>query len=299
MNTGKRIDIKIGFACNNRCKFCVQGDKRNICKPKPSKAVELILKRNAGKYKGVVFTGGEPTLRNDIIRLVRVAKKLGYGRIQIQTNGRLFSYPEFCEDMIDAGANEFSPAIHGPNSSVHDFLTSAEGSFIQTIRGIRNLRRSKQYVLTNTVITTSNFRLLPEIARLLVDLDVNQFQFAFPHITGSAWLNRNWLIPSLHQITPFVKKALRIGIMAGKRAVTEAIPYCIMPGYEQCVAESSIPETKVFDAGLVVKDYAQYRVTNGKTKGRMCTCCKYYKVCEGPWKEYPELFGWREFTPKE
>ena len=27
----KRLDIKIGYQCNNHCLFCVQGDKRREC----------------------------------------------------------------------------------------------------------------------------------------------------------------------------------------------------------------------------------------------------------------------------
>ena len=30
----RRIDVKVGFQCNNRCRFCVQGDKRDECDDK-------------------------------------------------------------------------------------------------------------------------------------------------------------------------------------------------------------------------------------------------------------------------
>ena len=28
-----------------------------------------------------------------------------------------------------------------------------------------------------------------------------------------------------------------------------------------------------------------------------CIKCKYNKICEGPWKKYPEIYGWDEFKP--
>jgi hypothetical protein len=79
--------------------------------------------------------------------------------------------------------------------------------------------------------------------------------------------------------------------------MTEAIPFCLMRGFEDCIAETQIPETRVFDADLTINNYAQYRILKGKSKRSACQKCVYFSVCEGPWKEYPQLFGWEEFTP--
>lgn len=79
--------------------------------------------------------------------------------------------------------------------------------------------------------------------------------------------------------------------------MTEAIPYCLMEGYEEYIAERIIPPSVVYDAGFVVKNYGQYRKNKGKAKGPDCQKCKYFKICEGPWKEYPEIYGWDEFKP--
>lgn len=294
----KRVDIKLGFVCNNHCKFCVQGDKRNYSSDKETGEVKSILKncRKSG-IDSVVFTGGEPTVRNDIIELVRFARILGFETIQIQTNGRLFSYLNFCKEIIDAGATEFSPALHGPDAKIHDFLTSVNESFNQTVKGIENLKKLGKCVMTNTVITTYNYKYLPQIAKLLVNLEVDQFQFAFIHIAGTAVLNADWIVPRKRDVMPYVKKGLDNGIKRGKRVMTEAIPYCLMQGYEEYIAERIIPDTEVFDADFIVQNYTDYRKKRGKIKSPHCKNCKYYCICEGPWKEYPEMFGWDEFRP--
>jgi len=294
----QRVDIKIGFQCNNRCKFCVQGDKRDYMSAKDKKEVENSLKEAYGQGKNeVVFTGGEPTLHPHFLDFVSYAKELGFEGIQIQTNGRMFSYNNFCLKTIKAGATQFSPAVHGPNPKIHDFLTSVKGSFEQTVQGIKNLKKLNQYVLTNTVITSTNAQYLPQIAKLLVDLDVNQYQFAFIHISGRAAENKDWIVPQKSKIIKYVKKGLDIGIKANRKVMTEAIPYCLMQGYENYIAEEVIPPSVVYDAGFVVEDYEKYRKNKGKAKGPNCSKCKYNKICEGPWKEYPEIFGWEEFKP--
>ncbi len=294
----ERVDIKIGFQCNNRCKFCVQGDKRDFCIFKNREEVEKAMNEayQQGKRE-VVFTGGEPTLHPNFLELVSSAKNKGFNEIQIQTNGRLFAYDNFCLKTIQAGANQFGPALHGPNAKIHDFLTGAQGSFNQTIQGIKNLKKLNQYVLTNTVITTKNYKFLPQIARLLIDLGVDQYQFAFIHLGGRAGENKDWIAPRKSEVMKYVKKGLDIGIKVNKKVMTEAIPYCLMQGYEDYIAERVIPDSVVYDAGFVVEDYAQYRREKGKAKGPNCEKCKYNQICEGPWKEYPELFGWGEFKP--
>ncbi len=296
----KRIDLKVGFQCNNHCLFCVQGDKRDIFPNKSDKKVREILEQNVKNCQGVVFTGGEPTINEALISWVQYAKKLGYEEILIQTNGRLFAYKDYCQAIIKAGVTRFSPALHGSTAKIHDYLTRAPGSFKQTVQGIKNLRGLGQYVATNSVITKLNYKDLPNLAKLLISLEVNQFQFAFIHINQIIANNQKLIreiIPRHKEIEPYVKRGLQLGIDAGITVMTEAIPYCFMEGYEGFVVERIIPDTDVFDAEFEIKDYTNYRKNKGKAKGPSCPKCKYFKICEGPWKEYPKIFGWNEFKP--
>lgn len=296
----ERVDIKLGFYCNNLCKFCVQGRKRDYLPAKNKKEIIDSLEEAYAKgKKEVVFTGGEPSLHPDFLEMVAVAKKIGYEQIQIQSNGRMFAYFDFCVKTIKAGATQFSPALHASTADIHDFLVGAPGSFEQTVQGIKNLKKLDQYVLTNTVITSKNYKDLPDLAELFVDLGVDQFQFAFVHILGTAKKNQDWLVPRKSEIIPYVKRGLDIGKKVGKRATTEAIPYCFMEGHEDCVAEESMPVTRIYDAGFVVEDYGDYRKNSGqgKVKRKECEPCKYFTICEGPWNEYVDIYGWNEFRP--
>lgn len=291
----KKADLKVGFSCNNHCLFCVQGRKRTEFKDKDIKQIKKEMKEAAGECDGIVFTGGEPTIRPDFLSLVRFAKNLGFKLIQIQSNGRMFSYPDFCKKTVKAGATEFSPALHGHIAELHDYLTTARGSFAQTVQGIKNLKSLGQKVIINTVITRSNYRHLPEIAELLVSLDVDQYQFAFVHATGNAGENFEFVVPRMALTEPYVKAGLDIGIKKKKVVMTEAIPFCFMKGYEDCVAEKYIPPTKIYDFKSVVEDFAEARRKEGKMKGPQCAKCCHNAICEGPWREYPEKFGWKEF----
>ena len=292
---GRRVDIKTGFVCNNNCRFCVQAHKKQFG-DRTTEAIIKDLKEARKRCTEVVLTGGEPTIRKDIFELISYARKLGYEYIQIQTNGRMFSSLDFCKKAIEAGANEFSPALHGYCAEQHDFLTKAEGSFAQTVMGIKNLKKLGQIVVANTVVVKPNYRNLPEIARLLVKLKVDQFQFAFVHPIGNANKYYDSVVPVMSLAAPYIHKGLQIGIDAGIKVMAEAMPYCMMKGYEDYVSEKFIPETEIMDINMVVDDYKAVRIKEGKAKFPQCKKCKYDDVCEGPWKEYPEKRGNKEFV---
>ncbi|MBI5210184.1 MAG: radical SAM protein [Elusimicrobia bacterium] len=293
-----RADLKIGFNCNNHCVFCVQGKKREKFAPRTLPEIKKNLKDGLERgARGLVMTGGEPAIHEHFLETIRIAGRMGYSVIQVQTNGRMFCYPDFCRKVLEAGATEFSPALHGSTAPLHDYLVGASGAFLQTVAGIVNLRKLGARILTNSVITRANYRDLPDLAGLLVRLGVDQYQFAFVHIAGTAAENRSWLVARKSMAEPWVKKGLDVGIRAGKVVMTEAIPFCFMRGYERYVAEQIIPETVVYDAEITIADYTKSRRDEGKGKGPRCGECSYCERCEGPWKEYPELYGWDEFEP--
>ena len=294
---GKRVDIKTGFICNNNCRFCAQAHSKRFGN-RTLDEIKKDLQDSRKRCDGVVLTGGEVTIRKDFFDIVKYAKGLGYETIQIQTNGRIFSNLEFSRKTIKAGATEFSPAIHGHCKSEHDHLTRVPGSFDQTFNAIKNLKSLGAKILTNTVVTKSNYKSLPKIAEILVKLDVNQFQFAFVHPIGNALDNFDDVVPKISISAQYIHKGLQIGIDAGKIVMAEAMPYCLMRGYEDYVSENFIPDTEI--RGVIhqnTDNFSKVRKEVSKTRFKKCVSCIHNSYCEGPWKEYSERFGEKEFCP--
>lgn len=292
----RRADLKTGYDCNCNCVFCVIGDKLFTGDRSTEDCIrELELSRET--CDDVVFTGAEVTIRKDFFELVRAAKKLGYVRIQVQTNGRMLAYPDFAKRSVRAGVTEFSPSIHGHTAKLHDGLVRAPGSFEQIVHAMKNLRALGQRIVTNTVVGPQNARHLPALAQLLVSIPVDQFQIAFPHPTGHAATYFDVVVPRMSEVEPFVHAALDVGIRAGIPCMAEAMPFCRMKGYERHVAEIFIPPTEIVYEDFVVPDYGRERMDRGKTRFGQCATCRWEPVCEGPWREYPERVGSDEFQP--
>ena len=97
---GKISCVLFLFSCNFHCPYCHNPDlvKGNLC---PSllneKALYGFLEGRKGFLDGVVITGGEPTLQQDLIYLCKEIKKRGF-LIKLDTNG---SRPQVIKRLID------------------------------------------------------------------------------------------------------------------------------------------------------------------------------------------------------
>jgi MoaA/NifB/PqqE/SkfB family radical SAM enzyme len=296
--TSRRLDLKLTFQCNNRCLFCVQGDKRDHEPDRGHDQARTEIAERRRDCDGIVFTGGEVTLRPDLLELIAYARELGYRTIQVQSNGRRMSYLPYLDALIDAGANEIAPAIHGATAATHDSLTRARGSFVQTVKGVEHARRRGARIILNSVIVRQNMRELVSMVRLFGRLGVSQSQFAFVHALGTAAQHFDEVVARYSDLIEELHAALLLGERLGMRMMTEAVPYCLMRGLERFVAEQYIPSTAILDGSNTIDRYEDYRWSEGKLHGPPCQRCTFAEVCEGPWREYPERFGWEEFEPR-
>ncbi|MBR9679989.1 MAG: radical SAM protein [Candidatus Altiarchaeota archaeon] len=290
--------MKVGYSCNNFCKHCVQGEKRYKLKNKTTQEIKGELEHAySKKIRELVFTGGEASIRPDIVELVGHASKLGFKTIQVQTNGRMFASKKFADAMIEAGMNEFSPALNGHLPELHDFLSSVPGAWKQTVQGIKNIREYDIQIVTNTVVSKPNYRFMSRIAELLIGLGVNQYQLAFVHPAGRAWDDFDSIVPFVSLAAPHIHKGLQVGMDASIKTMAEAMPFCQMKGYEQQVSEFYIPPSDVYESGFKIEKWENWRKTEGKWKGESCKDCAFYDLCEGPWIEYVKKRGAEEFVP--
>lgn len=105
--------------CNLRCWYCFFYAKEGEPVYEPSlEQIRYMLKRGRElkPYPAVALqiTGGEPTLREDLVDIVRIAKELGYTHIQLNTNGLKFvENPEYLVKLREAGVNTMYLSFDG------------------------------------------------------------------------------------------------------------------------------------------------------------------------------------------
>ncbi len=178
----KRLQAKIltGFACNNQCLFCFDRLNRHL----PEKTTEQLHQEmlNAKKlhFTDIHLLGGEPTIRKDFFKLILFAKKIGFDRIAVTSNARMFQYKDFVKESLRAGINQFILSIHGHNAETHDLLTACKGSFAQVLQGLKNLKSSGvKNIRTNTTVVKQNCRFIPGITKFLLQEKIEKAEFIY------------------------------------------------------------------------------------------------------------------------
>jgi radical SAM protein with 4Fe4S-binding SPASM domain len=166
-----RMDLAITYRCQNDCSHCYNARPRSYPE-KPAAYWQRALDRirDLG-IPHVVFTGGEPTLRNDLPALVAHAQKRGL-IVGLNTNGRRLADRTLARGLADAGLDHVQITLESHDEAIHDAITGAPGAWRQTVNGIRNIIETNLYVMTNTTLLQSNHQSLDETLGFLAALGV-------------------------------------------------------------------------------------------------------------------------------
>ena len=160
MTAPHRMDLMVSamtrggaWHCNQKCLHCYAAGQPLSDTPELTTAQwkEILAKLRAANVPQVTFTGGEPTLRADLVELVEVAQ---WFVTRLNTNGRLLT-PELCRRLYDASLDSVQVTLYSHDPAVHNALVGAEG-FDDTVTGIKNAVAAGLSVSVNTPLCSLN-----------------------------------------------------------------------------------------------------------------------------------------------
>jgi radical SAM protein with 4Fe4S-binding SPASM domain len=150
-----RIDLALTFKCTNNCIHCYAGGPHETAELNTSQWKEVIDRLSQIGIFILTFTGGEPTLREDLPELLHYAQNKGMVTGLI-TNGRKLKDKEYVKTLEKAGLDFVQVTLESHKPKIHDLMTAAKGSWKETVAGIKNAAQSQIYVTTNTTLSKYN-----------------------------------------------------------------------------------------------------------------------------------------------
>ena len=160
MTAPHRMDLMVSamtrdgaWHCNQKCLHCYAAGQPLSDTPELTTAQwkEILAKLRAANVPQVTFTGGEPTLRADLVELVDAAQ---WFVTRLNTNGRLLT-PELCRRLYDASLDSVQVTLYSHDPAIHNALVGAEG-FDDTVTGIKNAVAAGLSVSVNTPLCSLN-----------------------------------------------------------------------------------------------------------------------------------------------
>lgn len=130
--------MEITHRCNLNCPVCFADSNENPADPSrgdsqnnlPNHLKDPTLEEIKGWYKrikeltggqcNIQISGGEPTVRDDLPEIIRMGKRMGFGFIQLNTNGlRLAGDEALLPELKEAGLSSVFLQFDGVNDRVH------------------------------------------------------------------------------------------------------------------------------------------------------------------------------------
>ncbi|UCE43907.1 MAG: radical SAM protein [Candidatus Bathyarchaeota archaeon] len=168
--------IDVTNRCNMRCPVCFANAARAGYVYEPSRQQITAMLENLRHNKPVPatalqFSGGEPTIREDLYELIRTAKELGFRHVEVNTNGiRLAHSVEYCRGLLEAGMSTLYLQFDGLTPEVYKF-TRGKDLLETKMKAIENCREAglQSVVLVVTLIRGVNDHQLGDIIRFAVE----------------------------------------------------------------------------------------------------------------------------------
>lgn len=305
-NSIETLQLTVGHDCNNFCLFCMETDRdrrRREVKKFLKNRLDGVLEKNIHIDK-VVFTSGEPTLNPHIFDYARRAKDLGYKRIEIISNGRMFAHKDYCAQLIDAGVGELIISVHGHNAVVHEAMSRTPGSFAQSVQGLINLswwrERRPIKLSVNHVLTKYNYKFIGEFLKFLRNFFLDDVVLKTVRLSETVEKKTGILLaPRYGEVAGILEKLYKSDrnlflsrVNPGKNYVyVYDLPFCCYGNIRQLFGAGERVYLDINNQTVKI-DYSQ-----NKVKGKKCRQCVHDTICAGIYKSYIDEYGWDEFNP--
>ena len=196
-----RMDLALTYRCNDDCAHCYNARPRDYPEMSTSEWKRVINKVWELGIPHIVFTGGEPTLRDDLPELIAYAESNGQ-ITGINTNARRLSDSNFVQSLVAAGLDHVQVTVESHDPAIHDQMVGRRGAWKQTIQGLLNLLDTSLYVMTNTTMLHANSPYMAETLDYLAGLGVptvglNALIYAGHGLTVDTGLRESELPPLL------------------------------------------------------------------------------------------------------
>lgn len=167
--------VEVTEDCNLSCSFCFASSGPGGAHRSKAEVVELLeTVRKGGGPRPIQFSGGEPTVRDDLPELVETATDMGFEHVQVNTNGIRFAHEDgYAAALADVGVTAVYLQFDGLEDETYErvrnvAIAAEKHAAIETCR-----RAGLSVVLVPTVVPGTNDHEMGDIVRFGLDnLDV-------------------------------------------------------------------------------------------------------------------------------
>jgi len=311
--------IKVGYGCNEHCSFChtqavreIQGSSAEV-EAKIRRAAELYRQSQAaplapgqaapaqssiGAPGMVVLSGGEPTIRPELLHWADLIASLGMD-LGLVTNGLLLAYPDRVDALLRRRLRYVYLSLHGGSARVHNLMVRSE-AFDAAIAALRNLSGRGLDLHVNCVVTRHNLAHLRGLVDAVLPFPDLTLKFSMMEPKGGGDRLFDHLMPRVADVADKVQAAIVHGeahaSSQGPRFEHGGLPLCLLPGRERQYGDL---RTHRYRTMIEVGEPDFFPVDDlNKRHPPACAGCSLLGACPGLFHRYHEVHGDAELRPR-
>ncbi len=289
----KRIEIYVGFKCNNNCIFCVEYFRRQKFNDLKVLQTNTEINEQLNKYREEGYShlnilGGEPFLEPSFYKVLSKAKGLGF-ITAVTTNGSLLSDENIAVKNLPL-IDDLILSIHGHNEEIISRQSQNKNLYVNLQAAFLNIKKyfRGRILKTNTVINNLNYKYLLDIVKFIQRAGISEISLTYMSIDDH---NKEFLV-SLGRLQPYLEKVMEYCSNNDLRIRFADIPLCFLGQYPHLDNSLYYDKRQKYDVdGKLIEHCRQ------KTKTEKCSGCMYEGICEGLDLSYYKIFGDSELMP--
>lgn len=282
------LDVILGYDCNLYCDYCTITPAMRRRALSPGAVARALREGRALGISAVSFTGGEPTMRADLLPLVREARRLGYADIKVQSNGLLFAEGRNADRLVDAGVTRFAVSIHTHEEAAYEAMVRREGTYAAMVAGLSALVRRQLDPQADVIMTRATVPRLPAAIAWLCDLGVRRADLWFVSLTDQNAANVDSM-PRMSEVVPTMAQAFAAARERGMEVRSLHVPRCLLG------ADAAHAHDPAAQGVRVVTPDATFDLRGSKLTGQRhvaaCSGCEHEAYCPGLRDDYLARYG--------
>lgn len=282
------VDIIVGYDCNLFCNYCTITPAMRQRALSGARIASILKSARADGFDHVQFTGGEPTIRSDLLPLVRHAKSLGYVDIKVQTNGLLLATARNLERLLDAGVTTVHVSIHTHQRDAYERMVQREGVYDAMVGGLQNLVASEVRLGADVILTAQTVPRLSSAIAWLGELGVRRVDLWFVSLTDQNAGNLASM-PKMSAVVPAIAAARDVATEYGIVLRSLHIPRCILAEHHDLAWDPGAGRVKVVSPDATF-DLADSPITP-QLQVDACSGCRFQAQCPGLRRDYLARYG--------
>jgi radical SAM protein len=177
-----RVYWELTRACDLACRHCRAEAQRDSTLDELTTAecegVLDALARAPAPRPHVIFTGGDPLVRPDLVSLVRAAVARGLA-VSVAPSATIRITHEAVRELKNAGVSAMSLSLDGPIAAHHDAVRGVLGCFGWTLAAAQRIVAAGIPLQVNTLVTAETEPLLEDVAKVVIQLGAARWSLFF------------------------------------------------------------------------------------------------------------------------